>query len=130
MAEQQTCGMGLAQNSPLPGTLAEVVGAIAANLEAHMAALDLSDDASRNEHEAYQDLAQQHREIEARLKAVAAEMAGYRDLPMGRHDQKAMGGGKLREAFESLVQNERELVALLTDKLDREQRMLAGQPTR
>ncbi len=128
MAEQQTCGMGLAQNSPFPGTLAEVIGAIAANLEAHMTALDLNDENARTEQRAYEELAVQHREIEVRLKAVAAQMAGYRDMPMGRHDQKALGGRKLREAFESLVDREQELLELLMDKLDGERKMLSGLP--
>jgi hypothetical protein len=51
-----------------------------------MEALDLTDDHSREEHEAYRELARGHRKIAAELRATARRMAGYRDLPMGRHD--------------------------------------------
>jgi hypothetical protein len=126
MAEErkQTCGLGLAENSPLPGTLAEVVEAIGENLEAHMAALDPSNDDSRNELKAYEDLVAQHRDIAERLKAVAKQMAGYRDLPMGEHDQKALGNAEVTGAFETFVQREQKLLELLTDKIDRERKML------
>jgi hypothetical protein len=91
MAEQQTCGMGLAENSPFPGALAKVVEKIA-----------------------------------DRLNAAAKQMAGYRDLPSGRHDKSVMGNEELRYAFKALVEREQDLLELLMDKIDRERKMLGG----
>jgi hypothetical protein len=42
-AEQLTCGKGLAENSILAKTLAQLVAAMAENLDAHSKALDLTD---------------------------------------------------------------------------------------
>jgi hypothetical protein len=44
--EEQTCGRGLAENAVLPAQLAEVTEAIADNLQAHMQALELDDEAA------------------------------------------------------------------------------------
>jgi hypothetical protein len=41
-------------------------------------------------------------------------MAGYRDLPMGRHDERQMAGRDAFDAFERFVQSERTLLSLLT----------------
>ena len=43
MDEQQTCGRGLAEHAVLPAQLAEVVEAMADNLQVHMQALELDD---------------------------------------------------------------------------------------
>jgi hypothetical protein len=51
-------------------------------------------------------------------------MAGYRDLPMGRHDEKAMTAPVNAEAFEKFVTLEQELLALLQQRLARDQSML------
>jgi hypothetical protein len=53
MTQPQTCGEGLAQNSPLPIKLGELAAAIAGNLEAHMPALDTDDANAAAEHRAY-----------------------------------------------------------------------------
>src|SRR5687767_14960663 len=115
MAEQQTCGMGLAENSPLPGTLARVISAVADNLELHLSALDQDDEDSRNERTAYEELLSEHREIAERLKTAATKMASLRDLPMGRHDKDTMGNEEVRYAFKTLISREQELLDLLTD---------------
>src|SRR6266496_1973203 len=81
MADQPTCGQGLAQNSPLRTKLGELVGSTSGVLEIHMAALDPGDEDTGPERRAYQRLAQEHREIGARLLVLGEEMAGYRDLP-------------------------------------------------
>lgn len=126
MAEQQTCGKGLAENSPLPGALGEVMKKVADNLELHLTALDRDDEKSRDERAAYEDLVAQHREIADRLKKVATQMAGYRDLPMGGHDKSVMGNEELRYAFKALIEREQELLDLLTDKIERERKMIGG----
>lgn len=124
MADQPTCGQGLAQNSPLRTKLGELVGSTSGVLEIHMAALDPGDEDTGPERRAYQWLAQEHREIGARLLVLGEEMAGYRDLPMGRHDPRVMASPPAVEAFEKFVQAERELLALLQQRVPQDQRML------
>jgi hypothetical protein len=124
MADQPTCGQGLAQNSPLRTKLGELVGSTSGVLEIHMAALDPGDEDTGPERRAYQRLAQEHREIGARLLVLGEEMAGYRDLPMGRHDPRVMASPPAVEAFEKFLQAERELLALLQQRVPQDQRML------
>jgi len=124
--DQPTCGKGIAYNSALPRALGKVVEGTARVLEHHMKALDLTDTNSRRENDAYASLARQHREIAAKLADTAAEMASYRDLPMGRHDMARMMAPESREVFAALIQTEEELVALLQQRLA-ESRKLLGQ---
>ena len=131
--EQPTCGKGLAENSVLPGKLGELVGAMGEVLEVHMRALDLNDVNSKQEFEAYKALAREHREIAAGLAAAAREMAGYRDLPMGRHDEKAMTHPRVREVFEDFVRHKQELLTFLQKTIEQDQKMLdqmSGERTR
>ena len=122
--EQQTCGKGLAENSALPAKLGEVIAAMAENLEAHMKALDLTDVNSKQEYEAYKDLVREELEIAGKLAATAQEMARYRDLPMGRHDEKGMTHPRVREAFEQFVQRKQELLTLLEQTVERDHELL------
>src|SRR6266511_1713133 len=110
MADQPTCGQGLAQNSPLRTKLGELVGSTSGVLEIHMAALDPGDEDTGPERRAYQ--------------RQGEEMAGYRDLPMGRHDPRVMASPPAVEAFEKFLQAERELLALLQQRVPQDQRML------
>jgi hypothetical protein len=105
-AESPLSGKGLAEHSILPAKLGEWAAAVAENLELHMEALDLSDESSRRERDAYLELAEEHRQIAMQLQTTAWRMAGYRDLPMGRHDPKAMASPRIRAAFEKFVQRE------------------------
>lgn len=123
-AEEQTCGTGLAQNSVLPAKLSEMTKALADVLEAHMQALDLSDENSQREHEIYEQIARGHREAAAQLEAVARDLADQRDLPMGQHDMEALAGGEQAEAFERYVRVKRELLELLNDTLTDDEAML------
>jgi hypothetical protein len=123
-SEQPTCGKGLAENSILPAKLGELIAAMAENLEAHMKALDLTDVNSKQEYEAYKDLVREEREIAAKLTATAQEMARYRDLPMGRHDEKAMIHPRVRTAFEKFVQHKQELLYLLEETAERDDELL------
>jgi hypothetical protein len=111
--DQNTCGKGLAENSALPAKFGEVVAAVADSLAAHMKALDVEDEDAKEEHEAYRKLVDEHRSIAARLQATSEEMASYRDLPMGRHDQEAMISPEVIEAFQRLVRLEDDLLSLL-----------------
>jgi hypothetical protein len=120
-----TCGQGLAEHSALPSKLGELAASLANNLEAHTTALDLSDDRSRQEHDLYLKLVQEHRAIAARLEAVGKEMAGAHDLPMGTHDLEALSSPNVAAAFERFVRVEQELLALLERSVERDQSMLA-----
>ena len=124
MADQLTCGQGLAQNAPLRTKLGELVGSTSGVLEVHMVALDPGDEDTEPERRAYQRLAQEHREVGARLLVLGEEMAGCGDLPMGRHDRRVMASVPAVEAFERFVQVEQELLALLQQRVPQDQRML------
>ena len=123
-SEQQTCGKGLAENSVLPAKLGELISAMAENLETHRKALDLTDQNSRAEDDAYEKLLKELRQISAQLSVTASEMAGYRDLPMGRHDQKAMTHPRVEETFEKFVQSKRGLLEFLEQTAERDNQLL------
>jgi hypothetical protein len=122
--QQQTCGKGLAENAVLPARLAAVTDALADVLEAHVKALDVDDEHARLEQDAYTKLVDEHRDAAARLRAVAERMAGYRDLPMGVHDERAMTGPEPGAAFEAFVAMKEELRALLQEQGRRDQQLL------
>ena len=124
MAEEMTCGKGIAENSVVPASLGELVAATARVLEVHMKALDLTDDNAKTEMEAYRELAATHRRIAAELSSLAERMAGYRNLPMARHDMAAMMAPAPRHAFAGLVKQEEQLVELLRSRLERDHAML------
>jgi hypothetical protein len=124
--EQSTCGMGLAEHAVLPAKLGELAASVAENLEVHVKALDLQDRNAEREHVAYVSLAKQHREIAAQLEAMANEMAGYRELPMGKHDEKAMSEPRVLEAFERFVKVKQELLVLLQKQAEQDQSMLVA----
>jgi hypothetical protein len=126
--EEQTCGRGLAEHSALPARLAEVTEAMAGNLQVHMQALELDDEAARQEHAVYLRLAEEQRQAAARLRAVAGEMAAARDLPMGRHDESAMTSPEVADAFRQLVKAKQDLLVLLQGMAEDDQRMLAETP--
>jgi hypothetical protein len=123
-AEQPTCGKGLAENSVLPRSLGNVISGMAENLAEHMKALDLQDSHSRDEYDAYERLVGQLRQAAAELHVTASEMAGYRDLPMGRHDLVAMTQPAIRQAFENLVRHKQELSTLLQQTSERDTQLL------
>ncbi len=125
MAEQPTCGQGIAVHAELPTRLGILVAALAEVLEAHMPALDLTDPNAQLEHEVYARLARQHREIADRLRAVAADMAAQRDLPMGRHNVHVITSSAPAEALRAYVQAERTLLDLLEQSAAQSEQMLA-----
>ena len=125
MDEQQTCGKGLAENSALPAQLADVVEAMAGNLQVHMAALELDDEPAREEHAVYLRLVEEQRQAAGRLRAVAGEMAAARDLPMGRHDSETMRSPEVGDAFRRYIQAKQDLLTLLQRITDQDQQLLA-----
>jgi hypothetical protein len=120
--EQQTCGRGLAEHSELPARLAQVTEAMADNLRVHLQALELDDEAAREEHAVYLHLVEEQRQAAGRLRGVAGEMAAARDLPMGRHDLQAMGSTEVGEAFQRFVEARQALLHLLQQMAGRDQR--------
>ena len=125
MDEQQTCGRGLAEHSELPARIAEVTEAMADNLRVHMQALELDDEAARQEHAVYLHLVEEQRQAAGRLRAVAGEMAAAHDLPMGRHDTQTMTSPEVGDAFARFVKAKQELLALLQRMVEQDQRLLA-----
>ena len=130
--QQQTCGKGLAEHSIVVSTLGALVAAMAENLEVHQDALDVTDENSRKELRVYVKLTEEFRCIASQLAATAGHMAGYRDLPMGRHDPRAMATPKVVEAFKTLIRAEQDLQRMLANMIERHQAILgaAGSPTR
>ena len=125
MDEPLTCGRGLADRSALPARLSALAAAIADVLESHQQTLDLTDDNARTELAAYQQLASDYRHLTSQLRATADRMAGYRNLPMARHDADAMGAPDILEAFARLVERERDVAAILEKWLEEDRAMLA-----
>lgn len=123
-AEQPTCGRGLAENSALPAALGNVIAGMAENLEVHMEALDLTDLNSQEEYKAYETLVKELRQVALQLRSTANRMAGYRDLPMGRHDEKAMKLPRVLEVFQAFVKQKRELLSLLEQTVERDDQLL------
>jgi hypothetical protein len=126
MDDRPTCGKGLAEHSALPAQLSRLTAAVADVLENHMMALDLRDERSRQEHDAYRELVKGHRTVADQLRATAHRMAGYRDLPMGRHDPVAMADPQSRAVFERVVKLEEELLHFLETRLDRDRATLVA----
>ena len=114
---EQTCGKGLARNAELPARLADVADAMAGLLEAHTRALDVSDENCRQEYDAYRRIADDWRGAAPVLHAIATQMAGYRGLAMGPHDETALKGPQFAAAFERFVAVERALAELLDRQL-------------
>jgi hypothetical protein len=129
MSDQPTCGQGLAARSALQAKLGELAASLADNLEVHTTTLDLSDENARTELAVYQGLVQAHRAIAAQLKTVGEEMAGYRDLPMGKHELEAMSSTGVVTAFERYVRVEEELLAFLRERVEEDRTILAEMRT-
>ena len=70
------------------------------------------------------ELSGAYRAIAGELSAVARRMAGYRHLPMGRHDMAAMTAPANAEAFAGYVRIESELVELLEQRLKMDRAMV------
>jgi hypothetical protein len=125
VAEQQTCGAGLAENAVVPEALGGVASRLARNLEVHMRALDRDDPAAAQEHAVYERVARSLRSAAGDLQAAATEMASARELPMGRHDMEAMRSPDVLDAFERYAGAEDELHALLGARREALEAMLA-----
>jgi hypothetical protein len=119
-----TCGTGLARYSTIPAKFGDLMASGAEVLELHTRALNLTDADSRRELDAYASVARQHREIGRQLHALAKELAGYRGLPMGRHDREAMAHPRGVSEFEEFVKREEELFKELQGRLEEDRQLL------
>jgi hypothetical protein len=126
VADEPTCGKGLAHNAAVPRALATVAGRMARNLDVHMRALDRTDEASEREYAVYDGVSHRLRSACAALEAAAEEMTAARDLPMGRHDVAAMTRPEVLDAFEAYVQAEGDLRDLLDARAGANDKMLAA----
>ena len=125
MADEPTCGKGLAANAWLPAKLGNVSAAMAAMLDIHATALDFTDENSAREREAYLSLVGKYRAVAAQLHALATEMTGYQDLLMGRHDMTVMNDPNMAETFAELVRTKEDLLTNLQQRIEEERQMLA-----
>ena len=113
--------MGLAANARLPEAIGDVASAMVDVLEGHMKSIAPTDE----EYAAYQRLGAQYRELAARLRALAGEMAGYRDLPMpSSHDEEALSSEENVAAFVGLIEAEEKLLEILRSKVEEGRAML------
>ena len=110
----------------LPAKLGELVLGLGAVLEAHLPLLDLTDEPSRKERDVYLRLVDDHRRAGLQLEAIALQMSGARDLPMGRHDAPATAVSGVQRAFQRFVELEQELLTMLESRLEQDRQMLAG----
>jgi hypothetical protein len=124
MADEPTCGQGLASHAALPQVMGELMDAVADNLSAHLPGLVSRDDASVYERRVYERLEAQQRDAAAMLRAIGTEMSRHRDMPMGEHDLDAMSPRDVTEALRRMVRAERQLVARLQEQLTEHQAML------
>ena len=124
MDEPQTCGKGLAERAVLPSRLANFIDALAALLEQHQKSVPGDDADSAREREAYRSLARQYRSVSRTLGAAAAEMAGYRHLPMAPHDIAVLVSPENAGAFDRVVAAEQAVAELLQSMLPRDEEML------
>jgi hypothetical protein len=123
-SEQSTCGKGLAENSILPEQISKVIAAMAENLETHMQALDLSDKNSSAEYAAYESLVKELKQSALHLHLTANQMAGYRDMPMGRHNMKEMNHPRVPEMFDRFMKEKRDLLTLLEGTMQRDNQIM------
>ena len=119
-----TCGQGLAANARLPAAIGELLSAMAEVLEDHRQALDPGDPAARPEDEAYEKVVRELRAISAHAASVARTLTGYRDLPMGRHDDARMAAPDAQAALVRFVDAERHLLQWLTASVPAHEEML------
>ncbi len=122
--DQPTCGKGLAANAILPEKLGTLMRALADLLDNHTRSLDRGDPNARLEIEAYAHLVQEQRAIAAYLQGLTETMRGYRDLPMGAHDENVLGDQRSLDVLAAFIRAEEELLALLQEHIKEHRSML------
>ena len=129
MANQPTCGQGLASQADLPRQVAATMNAFAAVLEFHMTALDTQDEAAQQEHDVYRRLAGRCRRAATDLEAAATQMVDARDLPMAPHDPQTMQSAQAVQVFEDFIEAEIGLLRFLERQAAEHEAMLHAMRT-
>jgi hypothetical protein len=118
MAEEQTCGKGVAANAVTPERMGRVLEATAAVLENHIRALSADDPNGRLEIEAYERLVREHRAAANGLATLAEIMRSYRDLPPAPHDMAPLMDAASVGTLAELVEAQRDLGELMQLRAD------------
>jgi hypothetical protein len=129
MAEEQTCGKGVAANAVTPEHMSRLLEALAGVLENHMRALSADDPNGRLELAAYERLVREHRAAANGLKTLAEIMRGYRDLPPAPHDMAPLMDAASVQMLAELVEAQRELGELMQQRADEYGAMLGQMRT-
>jgi hypothetical protein len=93
-------------------------------LEHHVTALDLDDQQTAPERNAYFDLTHRSRAIADQLFAVGQAMRSYRMIPECRHKPEVMTSQTSLERFRAFVDVERKLTDALLTRLQEDEAML------
>jgi hypothetical protein len=93
-------------------------------LEDHRHALDLQDPNARREDVAYAELVEELRTISSQARSIAGHLTGYRDLPMGAHDEARMSAPESWSVFDRFVTAERQLLDWLSNSVAAHEEML------
>jgi hypothetical protein len=125
MANEWTCGKGLAAHAGLPLATGKMVSSLAGMLDNHARAIDLTYADGRGEYVAYASLVAQLKVIAASLGSLGDEMAGYESLPMAPHDMDVLASPELDTAFRALIEAEKALLNVLTATVEEHEQMLA-----
>jgi uncharacterized protein Yka (UPF0111/DUF47 family) len=118
MAEEQTCGKGVAANAIVPERMGRVLSATADVLRNHIRSLDADDPAGRQEIAAYEHLVREHRAAADALQALAETMRSYRDLPPAPHDMAPLMDEASAETLAALVEAQRALGELMQQRAE------------
>jgi hypothetical protein len=124
--DPQTCGKGLAAHAALPEDIGALMAAMAGLLHNHTRSLDPGNAEARTEREAYARLVEQQQSIAASLRALAATMRGYHDLPMAPHDESTLADQASLDVFASYVAAEESVLALLQESVAEHRAMLTA----
>jgi uncharacterized protein YndB with AHSA1/START domain len=117
-AEQATCGKGLAAHAALPEQLGALLSAMGQLLENHTRSLPIENANAMLEREAYDRLIKDQHVVATSLKELAAVMRSYRGLPIAPHDASVLADQRSLHVFDSFIQAEEDVLALLQRSVD------------
>ncbi len=125
MADKPAGGKGLTGDAFLPAKLSALMASVAENLELHIKALDLKDKNASKEYKTFANLAREHRNIAASLRAIAGEMEGDGGLAKGQHNEEVLSDPKILAAFGTFMKAEKDLIVLLKKRMHRNSKLLS-----
>ena len=94
-------------------------------LDFHRNSLPQNDENARKELVAYANLLAHYRQASSVLQAASQSMYGYRDLPMAPHNIAILSSRENHDLFAAVVRAERELVELLRQSIESDEKILA-----